>query len=221
MEPAAPDLHRALARVLEEMGRTEEAKAHWDRADALAPPPSPPPAGPVIEPSSQVLVVLLAPEPGDGHPARWARDWPDGGLADVLEQRLRVRLPDATVVHATAESVAASRIWIAEFAPRAAISLRADRAYCGDTLKDGPFALARLRVAAAAAGSLVGESRQVREVVSYPRPWIRCESLAVALALEQALALPEVRTALRAPRASGVRWSTAALRALFPELGPR
>ena len=221
VEPAAPDLHRALARVLEEMGRTEEAKAHWGRADALAPPASPPPAGPVSEPSSQVLVVLLAPEPGDEHPARLARDWPDGGLADVLEQRLRVRLPDATVVHATAESVAASRIWIAEFAPRAAISLRADRAYCGDTLKDGPFALARLRVAAAAAGSPMGESRQVREVVSYPRPWIRCESLAVARALEQALALPEVRTALRAPRAPGVRWSTAALRALFPELGRR
>jgi tetratricopeptide (TPR) repeat protein len=150
-----------------------------------------------------------------------ARDWPDGGVADVLEQRLRVRLPDATVVHATAESVAASRIWIAEFAPRAAISLRADRAYCGDTLKDGPFALARLRVAVAAGGSPVGESRQVREVVSYPRPWSRCESLAVARALEQSLALPEVRSALRAPGAPGVTWSTAALRALFPELGRR
>jgi tetratricopeptide (TPR) repeat protein len=150
-----------------------------------------------------------------------ARDWPDGGIADVLEQRLLVRLPDATVVHTTAESVAASRIWIAEFAPRAAISLRADRAYCGDTLKDGPFALARLRVAVAAGGSPVGESRQVREVVIYPRPWSRCESLAVARALEQSLALPEVRSALRAPGAPGVTWSTAALRALFPELGRR
>jgi tetratricopeptide (TPR) repeat protein len=221
VEPAAPDLHRALARVLEEMGRTEEAKTHWGRADALAPPPPPPPATPVSEPSSQLLVVLLAPGPGDEHPVRLARDWPDGDIADVLEQRLRVRLPDATVVHATAESVAASRTWIAEFAPRAAISLRADRAYCGDTLKDGPFALAWLRVAAAAAGSPLGEPRLVREVVSYPRPWSRCESLAVARALEQALALPELRTALQAPRASEGMWSTAALRALFPELGRR
>jgi tetratricopeptide (TPR) repeat protein len=175
----------------------------------------------VSAPSSQLLVALLAPGSGDEQPGRLARDWPDGDIADVLEQRLRVRLPDATVLHATAESVAASRTWIAEFAPRAAISLRADRAYCGDTLKDGPFALARLRVGVATADSPTGESRRVREVMSYPRPWARCESLAVSRALEQALALPEVRTALRAPRVSGGTWSTAALRALFPELGQR
>ncbi|MDH3212131.1 MAG: tetratricopeptide repeat protein [Myxococcales bacterium] len=221
VQPDSAELHRALARVLEATGRSDEAEAQWSRADALDPPPPPPPETPLGVPASDLLVVLLAPEPGRAQAARSARDWPEGGVAAELERRLRVRLPDATVVHASADSVAAARSWIAGFAPRAALSLRVDRSYCGDTQKDGPFALAWLRVAAAAAGNPVGEPRQVREVVAYPRPWSRCESLAVAGALERALALPDVRTAISAAPEPGTTWSAAAVRALFPELGRR
>ena len=91
-------------------------------------------------------MILLAPEPSDEHPQRVARDWPRGVVAETLERRLRVRLPEATLVHAEAETVARAREWLSAQAPRAAISLRADRAYCGESLKDGAFALAWLRV---------------------------------------------------------------------------
>jgi tetratricopeptide (TPR) repeat protein len=221
VEPGAADLERALARVLEELGREDEAAAHWSRANALDPLPPPPPAAPLVASAAGLLVLVVALEPAPEGPGRAPRDGVKGNVAAIVERRLAIRLPGATVVHAVAETVAAARDWIAGFAPRAVVSLRVDRADCEDTLKDGPFGLARLRVAAATGGEPLGEPRQVQAVVSYPRPWSRCEELAVAQALEQALALPAVQTALRAPASPPVSWSPAAVRALLPELGQR
>jgi tetratricopeptide (TPR) repeat protein len=220
-QPDAADLHRTLARVLEDLGRSEEAEAHWRRADEIDPPPPPPPDRPLDLPSRGALLILLAPEPSDEHPQRVARDWPRGVVAETLERRLRVRLPEATLVHAEAETVARAREWLSAQAPRAAISLRADRAYCGESLKDGAFALAWLRVASGVPGTPSRGPEWVREVVSEPRPEHDCESEALARALEAALDLPAAEAALRAPRQAGATWSTETLRALFPALGRR
>jgi tetratricopeptide (TPR) repeat protein len=218
-QPGDADLHRTLARVLEDLGRPEEAEAHWQRADEIDPPPPPPPDRPLDLPSRGALVILLTPEPSNEPLERVARDWPDGSVAETLERRLRVRLPGAALAYAEAESVARTREWLAAQAPRTAISLRADRAHCGESLKDGAFALAWLRVASGVPGGPSPDPEWVREVVSEPRPARDCEPEAVARALEAALGLPAVRAALRAPPRAGAAWSTATVRALFPALG--
>src|SRR5262245_41998821 len=220
LAPDDPALHRALAGVLIELGRSAEAEPHQRRADALDPPPPPPPDAPLALPSQGVLVALVPPEPGDRVP----RSWPDDVVATTLERRLALRLPDAKVVHADPESVAAARSWLARFEPRAVLTLRIERAFCGETQKNGRFGMAWLRVAAEVPADSSAGAALVRTLVPEPRLKGGCLAESVARSLEQALALPLVVSALtRTESATGKAesWTTAAVRSLFPGLGLR
>jgi Flp pilus assembly protein TadD len=218
--PDDPALLRALAGVLVELGRGAEAEPHQRRADALDPPPPPPPDVPLARSSQGLLVVLLPPLAGDRVP----RSWPDDVVATTLERRLTLRLPDAKLAHADPASVEAARAWLPRFAPRAVLSLRVERAYCGENPKDGRFGMAWLRVAAELPGDASAGATLARAQVFEPRLPGGCLAEVVARALEQALALPLVESALlRSETASGKRapWTAAALRTLFPGLGQR
>ncbi|MEE9607073.1 MAG: hypothetical protein V3U03_04985, partial [Myxococcota bacterium] len=221
--PDDPGLHALLARVLSDLERQEEAAAHRRRADALAPPLPPLPTEPLAAPSRGVLIALLpaAPEGGaaDGLPADRAE-----AAAAQLEQRLRIRLPEAAAVRASPNTVVEARTWLPAYAPRAVLSLQVERLVCGDSDKDGRFGLARLRVAAEVPATPGEGARSVREVVHDPRQPEGCQAEVLARALERALALPAVQRALHAPaeRPPSERpealWSGRALRALFPRV---
>ena len=219
----APDdaaLHRALAGVLIELGRSAEAEPHLRRADALDPPPPSPPGTPLPRSARGLLVVLMPPVAGDRVP----QSWPEDVVAATLERRLALRLPEAKVVHADPETVGAARSWLAGFAPRAVLSLQVERAYCGQSRKDGRFGMAWLRVAAEVPADTSAGATRVRALVSEPRLTGGCLSEVTARALEQALALPLVESAwARSETAGATRapWTAAAVRALFPGLGQR
>ncbi|MBW1684050.1 MAG: tetratricopeptide repeat protein [Deltaproteobacteria bacterium] len=216
--PDNPALRRELARVLEELGRGDEAARERDAADAIEPPPPPPPDVPLGLPSRDVLVVLLPPA-RDANTERLPRGWPDGPVAEMLEQRLRTRLPEARVVHAEFETVAAARGWLPRVSPRAVLSLRVDRVYCGDSIKDGRFGMAWLRAAVERPGATNSGPAWGRALVYDPRGPESCEREVTARALEQVLVLEAVQAALAAPATDRSGWSTAAIRALFPGLG--
>lgn len=218
-DPQHAGLHRELARVLEVQGRTDEAEAARALADALDPPPPPLPDTPLDRPSAGLLVVLVPPS-AEGGPERSPRSWPEGEVARTLEERLALRLPDATVVHADFESVDAARDWLERRKPRATLSLRVDRAYCGDSVKDGRFALGWLRGAVEQPGSAHARPHAARALVHDPRLPAGCRSEATARALEELLALPSLVEELAAERSSAA-WSRVAIRALFPGLGDR
>jgi Flp pilus assembly protein TadD len=220
MAPDDAPLNRALAEVMIELGRSAEAEPLRRRADALDPPPPPPPDTPLPRSARGLLVVLMPPLAGDRVPPTW----PDGVVAATLQRRLALRLPEAKVVHADPESVAAARSWLARFQPQAVLSLRVERAYCGQSQKDGRFGMGWLRVAAEIPGDASAGAAQVRAQVSEPRLAGGCLSEVVARALEQALALPLVESAWarsQAPGASRAPWTAAAVRTLFPGLGQR
>jgi Flp pilus assembly protein TadD len=220
LAPEDAALHRALAEVLIELGRSAEADPLQRRADALDPPPPPPPDAPLPGSAKGLLVVLMPPVAGDRVP----QSWPDGVVAATLQRRLALRLPEAKVVHADPESVAAARTWLARFEPRTVLSLRVERAYCGQSQKDGRFGMAWLRVAAEIPGDASAGAAQVRTQVLEPRLAGGCLAEVVARALEQALALPLVESAwarAQAPGASRAPWTAAAVRTLFPGLGQR
>jgi Flp pilus assembly protein TadD len=218
---ATPDdfrLHRALADVYEARGLPEDAQRHRTRADTLDPPPAPPPDVPHRLSSENVLVALVPPTREAELPdlARWP-----GPASAVLEARLALRLPDASVRHADPETADAARAWLAG-AGRSAISLRLDRVYCGHTIKDGHFAVARLRVAAGVPSAPTGEPTTARVVIDAPRLAGSCEAEAISRALERALEDPTVTSALEAPPPEpGAVWSSASVRALFPGLTQR
>jgi hypothetical protein len=147
VSPDDARLHDLLARVLARQERAGEAARHRRRADELAPPPPPLPATALEVSSRSIVVALLPPANSTERPDRVPSDWPEGIAAKTLEHRLRLRLPLATIAHTSPQTVAEARSWLAERSPRGAISLRVDRSYCADTLKDGPFAVAWLRAA--------------------------------------------------------------------------
>ena len=97
-------------------------------------------------------------------------------MARTLESRLRTRLPDARIVHADFETVAAARGWLGEHAPRAVLSLRVDRIYCGESVKDGRFGIATLRAAAEPARSAGSTPLVGRSVVDDPRLAMGCRA---------------------------------------------
>jgi Flp pilus assembly protein TadD len=224
---ASPDdarLHDLLARVLAEQERAEESARHRRRADELDPPPPPLPAAALETSSRGIVVALLPPARSTERRDRVPSDWPDGIAAKTLEHRLRLRLPLATIAHVSPQSVAEARGWLAEHSPRGAISLRVDRSYCADTLKDGPFAVAWLRVAGEVPAEPSEGPDERREVVLNPQLPGGCRAESLGRALERVFKHPIVRRALEAPpprAARGVRWSTLAIRALFPGLGER
>jgi Tfp pilus assembly protein PilF len=212
---------RLLARVLDEEGRPAAAREERARADAVDPPPPLPPDEPLVA-ADPGLVVLLVPPPADADASpAVAREWPDRAVPELLASRLRVRVPGAAVTEWSPESVADARHWLEARQARAVISLRVERASCGDSTKDGPFALVLLRYAAAAPGGASAAPQDARELSLDPDPDPReCLRLPVSRALEQVLRAPGVAQALRAP-GSGEAWSAGALRAVFPTLGKR
>lgn len=229
---AAPDdaaLLRALSRALSAQGREDEARGASERADRVDPPPPEPALVPLEASSRDLLLVLLRPDPEPADPERVPGEWPDAVVAETLERRLRVRLPEATLSHFEPETVAGARRFLAQHAPRAVISLRAERAFCDSSIKDGSFAVAWLRIASERPGpERRGDVEHVRELVPEPRLAGGCRREAVARALERALLQPGVRQALEAPELpAGLRnpvvqqagWSREAIRALFPDLG--
>ena len=153
LAPDNPRLHHLLARVLDAAGHGDEAARHRRRADELDPAPPPLPASALAASSSGILVALVPPGENDEPIERVPAEWPDGVAAATLVERLRVRLPHASVAYTSPKTVAEARLWLAARSPRGAISLRVDRSFCGDTLKDGRFGVAWLRVAGEVPGA--------------------------------------------------------------------
>ncbi|MCZ6464184.1 MAG: hypothetical protein O7A09_07575 [Proteobacteria bacterium] len=222
LSPDNAELQHLRADLLEALGEPENAAAHRRVAELLDPPPPPLPDSALELSSVGLLVVLLEPPEQAVRRGRAPEWWPDGPEAEVLVQRLAVRLPDARVVHRRASSVDEARAWIVDQDARAVLSLRVDRAFCSETLKDGAFAVAWLRAATAVgAGRGVEAAGEVRETVDRPGPEPGCRRETVARALERVLARPAVRNALETPATDHARWSSRAIRGLFPELGRR
>lgn len=220
-DPEDARAHRALADVLARLGRADEARAHDGRAEALDPRPAAPEAGPLEADASGLDVFLVPPDPEADVTVR--ESWPSGEAGTALEHRLRLRLPGARVAHADPGSVAAARESMQQ--ARSAISLRVLRVTCRATVKDGPFALASLRVAVALPDGSQAGPETVRTVFEDPPlSGAACQRDITARALEAALAGPAARRARSAPPRAEVataRWSTAAVRALFPGLAQR
>ena len=220
VSPDDPRLNRMMGEVMGELGR-EGGDVYLRRADEIAPPPPPLPGLPLDTPGENVMVVLVPPDPDDVATRLTSSSWPDDEVAAALERRLAIRLPAASVIYADPETVDAARSGLHEGAPRAVISLRVERAYCGDTLKDGRFAVGQLRVAAERRGARADESGPAtsREVVSEPRLAIGCRIESIARALEAAFSLPSVVRSLRSEdpgdRRSATDWPTAAVSSLL------
>jgi tetratricopeptide (TPR) repeat protein len=212
--------HRLLSVVLEEMGRLGEAERHRARADAIDPPPSLPPDGPFDLPSTAVLVLIPPPEKGPGNGSRVAGGWPGGPAVELLMRRLHTRLPAAKVLAADPENMDEVQAMLAKLAPRAVLSLRIDRAFCGDSEKDGPFSVAWLRVVAATPEKITAPPEVIHQVEMIPPPQ-HCLQLPLARALETALAEPGVRHALGAHDRAGETWPATTVRELFPGLSVR
>jgi tetratricopeptide (TPR) repeat protein len=212
--------HRLLARILEDQGRTSQAREQWATADALDPPPPPPSDSPLSVKSEGVVVLLVdQADPGDSPGARARR--PDPRVEEtILRGRLGARLPLAEMVRADPASIAEARTTLMERGARAAISLRTDRGFCGYSRKDGDFGVAWLRVASATPTALVEPPTTVREVIVDPPSGDACLRLVMARALERVLVETDVVRAVMESAPSG-QWPSPALRALFPGIGRR
>ncbi|HTF34357.1 MAG TPA: tetratricopeptide repeat protein [Myxococcota bacterium] len=221
--PNDPEALRLLARVLSESGHEEQAPALRARADRVDPPPSPPPDEPLEFPGEGVLVVLLPPEPEDPTTTGLFDEWPDRRAPDVLVAQLRKRLPHAAVTELSPATVAEARAWLRSRSPRAVLSLRVDRANCGDSAKDGPFALAVLTVSAGTPERLSVLPRSMRVVDGDPQAGKGCADEALSRALERVFADQAVRATLASGTepATAALWPSPEIRALFPGLGRR
>jgi len=228
MEPDSAPLQRLRAELLEELGRSEEARRHRRVASLLDPAP-PPLSEEPVEGDSRGLAVVLLPPPADPDLGdRVPRSWPSGPVASALGRRLAVRLPEAGIDLPQRDeplSVEQARRELREGDIRAAVSLRVERAFCGETLKDGRFAVAWLRVAAASASpDEPVVAQRLRHTLAPPPEGAACRTAVVERALEEALSLPAVRALLAAaPPAdtADLRWPRAAVRLLHPGLGTR
>lgn len=209
--------HALLARTLNDLGREAEAKQHAARARALARAPAAPPHTPVVADASGVLVLLVppdAPRYGSG-PA--PGEWGDPALRGALAGLLRERLPGASVEERLPGSVKDAEAWLLRRSPRGVISLRVDQAVCAETVKDGAFARVSLTVVSAVAGALPGEPVALRALDDDPPLPPECVDVALAYAVDKALALPNVAAALAAPSAHAqAGWAGLVARALVP-----
>ncbi|HXK22476.1 MAG TPA: hypothetical protein VMS55_07350 [Myxococcota bacterium] len=215
-DPKNAALEGALARALEAQGRSQEAADAWRRADALSAPPPPPPEEPLPGRGAGMLVAIVPLEPDRAASA--APEWPAPDLEPVLRDRLSLRLPEARVLRADPESVAAAGQWLRSQRPQRVLSLALERSWCGFTVKDGDLSVASLRVAAAAPGDSA-TAHSVR-ASSSPRGPGDCRFDALTRALELALAHA---ANVQAPptKAPTPEWSREALRALFPGIERR
>ena len=229
-QPDNAELHRIRANVLERLGQVERARAHRERAAELEPPPTPLDdlPHPLANTGANVRMVLLPPSVSllgsSGSRNRVPRDWPRGPEAEMLRERLRARLPHATqeIVsgdnHPSATTVSAARQWLnTPTSPDAVISLRVERAFCGSSIKDGDFAVAWLRVAAARPGDTETSAHLIRVSLDTPLD-ASCNAAAVAVAVERTLELSAVKEALRAETVQDAAWAGASLRVVLPEL---
>ena len=220
--PNDPEAWRLLARVLSESGHEEQAPALRARADRVDPPPSPPLDEPLEFPGEGVLVVLLPPEPEDPTTIGLFDEWPDRRAPDVLVARLRKRLPHAAVTELSPATVAEARAWLRSRSPRAVLSLRVDRANCGDSAKDGPFALAVLTVSAGTPERLSVLPPPCASWTAIRKPEGLRRLGALSRALERVFADQAVRATLASePSPRQLPWPSPEIRALFPGLGRR
>jgi tetratricopeptide (TPR) repeat protein len=214
-DPDHARAHALMARTLHDLGRKEEAAQHAARARQLSPAPAPPPETPLVPDASGVLLVLLPPEIES--PADPEGEWENSHLLHTLATRIHTRLPKAAVSETMPASLGEAEEWLRLQAPRSAISLRVDQARCAESAKDGPFALVSLTVVAARSGALPDEPLRVRAVDDDPSLPPACTDAALSHALELALALPGVASALAAPaRPAQDAWPALAVRALLP-----
>lgn len=215
--PDDPLVLRALARRLEESERTAEAAPLRQRADQIDPPPALP-AGASDLPSSG-LVLLILPGTGAAHATLGlAGEWPDRHVPLFLARRARERLPAAEVNEVSPASVPEAQQWLRARRARAALSITVQRASCGRSLKDGPFALASLEVAAASGDGLLVGPLQIRETDDDPAGGEACSERALARALERVIASDEVR---RVVSGGAGPFGPEAARRLFPALEQR
>jgi tetratricopeptide (TPR) repeat protein len=224
--PEDAQLHGLLARVLAAQGRSEQADIHRRRADALAPPPPPVPDTPLVDSAAGLLVALVPPGAPDEPPERVAENWPKGIAARTLERRLGLRLPGTRIVHANPQTVAEARELLTTGKAVSVLSYRVERTYCNDTIKDGPFAVAWLRIAGETRGEASSGPDSRRDVILNPRDPGDCRSEALARGLERSFRHSVVRRALAATNdgpaaANSPAWSNAAIRTLFPGIGER
>lgn len=216
MDPDHARAHHLLARTLMEQGRAEEARPHEARAAALSPPRPAGPDAPAVADASGVLVVLVPPDP-TAELAAGPGGWPSPRVPRQLAKRLRARLPGARVSETSPAGVVQAEAWLRDEASRAALSLRVDEARCGESAKDGPFAIAALTAVAARTGALPDEPVRVRTDDDMPPFGDACTDAVLDHAVDAVLALPGVAAALAAPKqtASGA-WPALAVRALLP-----
>lgn len=219
--PEDARLHGLLSRVLAATGREEQAAVHRARANELSPPPPPVPETPLVDSARGLLIALVPPGESDEAPERLASDWPKGVAARTLEQRLRTRLPGAEIAQVDPQTVAEARALLEKSGPRSALSYRVDRSYCMDTIKDGRFAVAWLRVAGEAQGEPSAGPDTRREVVLDPRDPGDCRAEALARGLERSFRHAIVRRAIDERAAGAGEWTNASIRALFPAIGER
>lgn len=216
---------RFLAGVESARGHDDEAQRLRARADALDPPTNVPPDSPLVANAASVLTVLVPPAvESPRFEAALAGEWPERAVPATLAARLRTRLPNVGVTELTPASVAQARAWLRARDVRLVVSLQVERASCGESVKDGAFALAQLRVAASTPVELVLPPTDLRELESDPVSGPRCVERALARALERALALPSLRAALEgggAPGGADGPWPSRVVRPLFPVLGAR
>ncbi|MBW2312921.1 MAG: tetratricopeptide repeat protein [Deltaproteobacteria bacterium] len=220
VDPDNARARRLMAVVLEDLGRLAEAQKQRARADAVDPPPPLPPDRVLDAPSKGLLVVIPPPESLRGRTPRIEGGWPGGEAVAALLRRLHIRLPDAEVVTVDPATLGDVQALLRQLAPRAVLSLRIDRAYCGDNEKDGPFSLAWIRLAAAAPDGVVAAPDRVRHVEWIPPPQ-HCIQLPIGRALEQVLDRAEVKDALGSRAARFDAWPASTVRALFPGLSVR
>lgn len=232
----APDdvrLLRLRADVLDALGRGEAAAAHRARAEALAPAPTSLPAVPLARRDGDesgapagtgIAIVLLAPPDDARRAGRAVAIWPGGPIHAVLVDRLGVRLPAAHVLESPASdspsldepTIATLRDWVAERGAAFTMSLRVDRAHCSDTVKDGRFGRAVVRVGLPTGPEYV---EWTADDVAIDEA---CPARQVAHAIEAVLTLPAIRHAVSA--GSGrptARPTRGAVRALFPDVEQR
>ncbi len=232
-EPDDPELLRLRADLLEKLGRPGEAVALREHADRIDPPPPPldDAPDPLASPETEMVVALLPPSSSLLESAaargRLPASWPEGEAAETLQKRFQVRLPDARIEvvaddeHPVARSVPDARAWVRSLRADAIVSVRVDRAFCAQSVKDGDFAVAWLRVAVALPNAAGPDTHLVRTALDTPvRPG--CEAAAIARAVERVLELHAVQQALTAgPAPTHSRYANASIRATFPVLEQR
>lgn len=241
LEPPDAKLHAKLHRLAAELHQEHydnyrAAVLHRARAEELDPTPTPPP--PEVHPvdASGLLIALLPPQPANARSNARGRsnalaEWPDGIVANTLKERLELRLPGASVEiiasrdHPTSQSTAAARAWLSERDPAAILTLRTDRCYCGESVREGRFSVVWIRIAQVIGNGIAATprlARFARDADHAPLDADGCHYDALARVVERLLQSPSFESALAAVGPAQVRTlSSGAIADLFPGLGRR